>query len=111
VPARPSTKDHSGSEVWSRPTIRRAISREGRKLGARLRELRRERGLTQEQAAELSGLHAKHLGVIETGGQRNVGLASLVALSVAYGVPVGALFEAMPKPSTGSNPRKKRIAR
>ena len=61
------------------------------RLGVRLREVRERLGLTQEAAAELSGLHAKHLGVIE-GGKTNVTVASLVALAVAYRVPLAALF-------------------
>jgi transcriptional regulator with XRE-family HTH domain len=57
----------------------------------RLRELREERGLTQEQAAELMGVHPKSMPRIE-GGTANPTVATLVAASVAYKVPLRDLF-------------------
>jgi len=48
--------------------------------------------LTQEQAAELAGLHAKYLSRVELG-LPNASIAVLVALSVAYGVKVAVFFE------------------
>jgi transcriptional regulator with XRE-family HTH domain len=61
----------------------------------RLRQLREERDLTQEQAAEAAGLHAKHLSVIENGAV-NVTFSSLVALAVAYKVSLATFFEDTP---------------
>jgi transcriptional regulator with XRE-family HTH domain len=62
-----------------------------KRLGRRLRELRVERGLSQEEAADLIGLHAKSLPRIE-GGTANPTVATLVAASVAYKVSLSALF-------------------
>ncbi len=67
------------------------IKRELKRLGKRLRELREERGLTQEQAAEMIGVHPKSMPRIE-GGTANPTVATLVAASVAYKVPLRDLF-------------------
>ena len=79
------------SEVWTRGPTARAIKRELRRIGQRLRELRLERGLTQEQAAEAIGVHPKHMIKMEQG-NANLTLATLVAASVAYKVPLRDLF-------------------
>jgi transcriptional regulator with XRE-family HTH domain len=81
--------------VRRRPSLQKTIGQAQRALGARLRELRQERDLTQEAAAELAGLHAKHLSVVENGGV-NVTLSSLVALAVAYKVSVADFFLGAP---------------
>jgi transcriptional regulator with XRE-family HTH domain len=81
--------------VRLRASLKKPIERSQRRLGLRLRQLREERKLTQEQAAELAGLHAKHLSVIENGGV-NVTFSSLVALAYAYEVSLAAFFEKSP---------------
>ena len=60
-------------------------------IGDCLRAARETRGLTLEQAAELSGISKSHLSRLESS-ERQPSVASLLALSDAYGVPVGALF-------------------
>lgn len=60
-------------------------------LGDYLRATREERGLTLEQASEISGISKSHLSRLESC-ERQPSVASLLALSDAYGVPVGALF-------------------
>lgn len=87
-----SRHSHGRSEVWGRRTLTRAIAVERRALGARLRRLRTGLGLSQEAAAERIGIHAKHLQRIETGSV-NVTIATLVAVAVAYSVPLLRLFE------------------
>jgi transcriptional regulator with XRE-family HTH domain len=62
-----------------------------KRLGKRLRELREQRGLTQEQAAEMIGVHPKSMPRME-GGTANPTVATLVAASVAYKVPLRELF-------------------
>lgn len=89
---RKSPHDHGRSEIWERPGLTRAIERERARLGRRLRQLREERGLTQQDAAEKMAVHAKHISRLETG-VTNVTFATLVAASVAYAVPLRALFE------------------
>ena len=54
-------------------------------LGARIRELRRERGLTQEELAERAGLHSRYISRIELGGA-NFGVS--VLFDIARGLSV-----------------------
>lgn len=89
----PSPGDHGRSEVRERPAYAKALAREQRRLGRRLRALRQERGLTQEAAAERIGLSSKHLRRLESG-QANVTLATLVACALAYRVGLASLFRA-----------------
>jgi transcriptional regulator with XRE-family HTH domain len=60
-------------------------------FGRRVRELRLERGLSQEGLAELAGLHRNYVGGVERG-ERNVGLDNVVALARALAVPTAELF-------------------
>ncbi|WP_240359880.1 helix-turn-helix domain-containing protein [Pyxidicoccus trucidator] len=89
--ARKSPHSHGRSEVRTRKDLAPAIKRELRLLGARLRELREARGLSQEDAAELMGLHPKYMPRLE-GGTANPTVATMVAASVAYKVPLRELF-------------------
>lgn len=62
------------------------------RLGKRVRALRLEKKLTQEQAAERAGLDEKHFQVIE-GGRMNVTVATLVGIARALDVTLAELFE------------------
>lgn len=68
-----------------------AFKQEKLALAVRLRELREERELSREAAAEKSGLSVRHLKRMEAG-TTNVTLSSLVALARAYGCAVRDLF-------------------
>jgi transcriptional regulator with XRE-family HTH domain len=72
--------------------VMRALREEQRRLGKALRNLREDRGFTQEGAAESIGLHAKHLQRLESG-LANVTLATLVAIAHAYRIPLRSLFD------------------
>jgi DNA-binding XRE family transcriptional regulator len=92
VPTAGKTPHKRGrSEVRTRKELALVIKRELKHLGMRLRALRQERGLTQEQAAESIGVHPKHMIKMEQG-SANLTLATLVAVAVAYKVPLRELF-------------------
>lgn len=62
-----------------------------KKFGERLRKLRLEQKLTQEQLAEKSGMHFTYIGQIERG-IRNPSLINLFKLAKALKVPASELF-------------------
>jgi DNA-binding XRE family transcriptional regulator len=80
------------SEVWSRPMLLKAIDGERARLGARLQQLRSERGMSHDVAAERCGVSARHLARVEAG-TANVTIATLVALAMGYGIPLRDLFD------------------
>ena len=69
---------------------RRYLS-ETRLLGARVRELRKQRRWTLETAAEAMSLDLKHLQKVEAG-QLNVTLVTLVRIAEGLSVPMSKLF-------------------
>ena len=60
-------------------------------VGAAVRKLRADQGVSQELLAERAGLHAKYVSRVENRAV-NLTLASLVALADALGVEVQTLF-------------------
>ena len=67
------------------------VRQQRRELGQRLRELRRERDLTQEQLAERAGVDSKTISRAENG-HFNIGVDLIGALARALGVPTWRLF-------------------
>jgi len=63
-----------------------------KRFGDRVRELRIKKGLSQEQLAELSGLHRTYISSVELG-KRNVSLINIFALAKALGVTPDKLIK------------------
>jgi transcriptional regulator with XRE-family HTH domain len=83
VPTRPSQHDPDRAVQWERTR---------KTVGAKIRALRLERGLTQEQVALTSGV-ARHMLVQVELGQRGLLYERLVDIAGTLGAPVSALFE------------------
>lgn len=64
----------------------------GGKMGYRLSELRKERGMTQEKLAQVSGVGRVTIALIEAGTTKNVSSKTLLALAKALNITVDALF-------------------
>jgi transcriptional regulator with XRE-family HTH domain len=60
-------------------------------FGARVRDLRKKRGWTQEQLGEVAGRHWTYIGGIERG-ERNVTLQVVADIARALDVEIGDLF-------------------
>ncbi|MDE2143674.1 MAG: helix-turn-helix transcriptional regulator [Elusimicrobia bacterium] len=72
-----------------------------REVGERIRAKRLRLGLTLEELAELSGLHASYIGQIERNGKK-ASLQTIAAVAKALGVPAGRLFASGPLKRAGS---------
>lgn len=67
-------------------------------LAQNLRTLRFTRGWSQENLAELSGLHRSQISLLERG-QVNIGLDNLEKVATALGLSVGELFLPVDSPA------------
>jgi transcriptional regulator with XRE-family HTH domain len=63
------------------------------KIGERIRELRKEKGFSQESFAYEVGLDRTYMGSIERG-ERNIAAINLIRIAKTLKVEVGALFPA-----------------
>jgi transcriptional regulator with XRE-family HTH domain len=61
------------------------------KFGQRVRELRRERNFTQQQLADISGLHKNYIGMVERG-ERNPSLVNIEILARSLEVNISDFF-------------------
>lgn len=61
-----------------------------KKLGENIERLRKKRGLTQEQLAELTGLNRSYFWDIEQG--RNISIKTAAKIAKALGVSLSELF-------------------
>lgn len=62
-----------------------------RDFGARVRELRKERGYSQEGFADACGLHRTYIGAIERG-ERNVAIDNIAKIAAALNIKISQLF-------------------
>jgi transcriptional regulator with XRE-family HTH domain len=60
-------------------------------VGARIREIRKEKGMSQEQVGENADFHYSYIGRIERG-EKNISLLTLSRIADALGVGVHQFF-------------------
>ena len=61
-------------------------------FGKRIRTLRTDRGLSQEQLAELTGFHRTYIGMIERG-ERNLSLSNIGVFAKVFEMSVSELMD------------------
>jgi len=67
-------------------------------LAENIKTFRKEKGVSQEELAELCGLHRTYIGSVERH-ERNVTLSTLEVLASAFGVTVSELLTKHESPS------------
>lgn len=65
-----------------------------RAFGLRVRELRAERGWSQEETAEATGLHWTYIGQVERG-ERNLTLLSIQKIAKGFKIEIRELFKGL----------------
>ena len=60
-------------------------------FGRRVQELRKERNLSQEQLADLAGVHRTYIGMIERA-EKNITLCNIEKIAKALKVDIKELF-------------------
>jgi transcriptional regulator with XRE-family HTH domain len=60
-------------------------------FGKRLREIRKQKGFSQESLALVCGLDRTYIGSVERG-ERNISLINIYRIALALGVPAGELM-------------------
>lgn len=61
------------------------------RFGKRIRQLREEQNLTQEELAERTGFHRTYIGMVERG-ERNISLSNIGVFAEYFGMSVGELM-------------------
>lgn len=70
--------------------------------GARLRAMRKERGLSVHQVQEMAGVTARHIWRLEAGKRPNVAAVTLARIAVAIDVDVNYLLGLSESPQPGA---------
>lgn len=60
-------------------------------VGRRVRELRRQLGVSQEELAARAGLHRNYVGSVERG-ERDIGISAVGRLAAALGMSLADFF-------------------
>ena len=64
------------------------------KFGEYIRTIRKAQNLSQEQLAELSGLHRNYIGGVERG-ERNIALLNIIRIAHALGISPSELLKGL----------------
>ncbi len=62
-----------------------------KRFGGRIRELRAEKGWSQEELADRCGLHRTYIGAVERG-EQNISLVNIDRLATTLGVSLAEFF-------------------
>lgn len=83
-----------------------------KQLGARIRELRKRQGLTQEEMAEKCDLHWTYIGGLERG-ERNPTLTTMHRVAGGLGVGLNQMItpRGFPRPEDAEESREARLLR
>jgi transcriptional regulator with XRE-family HTH domain len=65
-----------------------------KRLGQRIRELRNQKGWSQEEFADVCGVHRTYMGHLERG-EKNLSFRSMMRVAGAVDVPLSALFSGL----------------
>ena len=74
------------------PNVDRMQNNIRKRFGIRVRQLRNEKGWSQEKFADLCGLHRTYMGAIERG-EQNLSLVNIEKVAVTLAVSLAELFE------------------
>ncbi len=64
------------------------------RFGKRIRQLRTDRSLSQEELAELAGFHRTYIGMVERG-ERNLSLSNAAEFARVFDMSISELLEIM----------------
>ena len=81
-----------GGEYYSHHTMHKKKSKILVKFGQRVRLERTKRRLSQEQLAELAGVHRTYIGMIERA-EKNITLENISRLAIAMDLKIQSLFK------------------
>lgn len=62
-------------------------------VGQRIRELRKEKGMTQQELADKAGVDVSYLSLIETGRKQNPTITFLARIAAVLGVDIETLLK------------------
>ncbi len=65
-----------------------------KRFGARVRQLRKKMGWTQDEFADISGFHRAYVGTVERG-ETNITIKNIDTLAKALGVTMAVLFRGL----------------
>lgn len=71
-------------------------------FGLRIRRVRQEAGLSQEELAHRAGLHRTYIGSVERG-ERNIGLLNITALATVLQVDASTFVCGLRRSGAGPN--------
>jgi transcriptional regulator with XRE-family HTH domain len=63
-----------------------------KKFGARVREFRKQKNLSQEELAEKAGLHRTYIGMIERA-EKNISLINIEKIAIALEIEISDLLK------------------